>query len=213
MKSPLILVGGGDHCSSCIDVIEQENKFQIEGIVDIKEKIGGNVLGYPIIGCDDDLPRLAKTRSHFFITIGHVLSSEPRERVYHILKSLQVSIPTIISPLAYISKHAKIGEGCIIFPFSMVDVNAQIGNNCIVNIATTIAHSAIVGNHCHIAANCVLGKCIVHSRTFIGGNSWINNGVEITSSTVIGCGSNVIRSISENGVYAGNPAKKLSPSV
>ncbi len=30
-------MGGGGHCKSCIDVIEQEGKYKIAGIVDAKE--------------------------------------------------------------------------------------------------------------------------------------------------------------------------------
>ena len=54
----IILVGGGGHCKSVIDVIEQEAKYKIAGIIDKKELIGSNVLGYKIIGCDDDLVKL-----------------------------------------------------------------------------------------------------------------------------------------------------------
>jgi len=32
MKS-LLLIGGGGHCRSCIDFIEEEGKYQIAGIV------------------------------------------------------------------------------------------------------------------------------------------------------------------------------------
>ena len=35
MTNPkIILVGAGGHCRSCIDVIEQEGRFEILGIVD-----------------------------------------------------------------------------------------------------------------------------------------------------------------------------------
>jgi hypothetical protein len=33
----IILVGGGGHCKSCIDVIENENKYKIIGIIDKKK--------------------------------------------------------------------------------------------------------------------------------------------------------------------------------
>ena len=36
MNPKLILIGGGGHCAACIDVIEQENKFEIE----VSEKEG-----------------------------------------------------------------------------------------------------------------------------------------------------------------------------
>jgi hypothetical protein len=48
MKPKIILVGGGGHCHSCIDVIEQEGKFEIAGIVDAI-KGGEKVLGYPVL--------------------------------------------------------------------------------------------------------------------------------------------------------------------
>ena len=56
----IILIGGGGHCKSVIDVIEQESQFVIVGIVDKPELIRTEVLGYPVIGSDADLESLAK---------------------------------------------------------------------------------------------------------------------------------------------------------
>ena len=39
MKEKIILIGGGGHCKSCIDVIEQQGKYHIAGIVDVSEKL------------------------------------------------------------------------------------------------------------------------------------------------------------------------------
>ena len=60
MKEKIVLIGGGGHCHSVIDVIEQTNKYEIIGIVDIKENIEKKVLDYEIIACDDDLEELLK---------------------------------------------------------------------------------------------------------------------------------------------------------
>ena len=51
----ILLIGGGGHCRSVIDVIEQEAKYTIAGVIDKKELIGTKVLGYEVIGSDDDL--------------------------------------------------------------------------------------------------------------------------------------------------------------
>ena len=67
----IILIGGGGHCKSVIDVIEQESKYKIAGIIDKKELIGKDVLGYKIIGSDDDLADLKDKFSH----AKHYLSS------------------------------------------------------------------------------------------------------------------------------------------
>ena len=54
----IILIGGGGHCKSVIDVIEQEGKFKIAGIVDKPDLLGSKVLGYSVIGNDSDLSSL-----------------------------------------------------------------------------------------------------------------------------------------------------------
>ena len=51
----ILLIGGGGHCKSVIDVIELENKFTVAGIIDKKELLGVDILGHKVIGCDDDL--------------------------------------------------------------------------------------------------------------------------------------------------------------
>ena len=210
MKKKLILVGGGEHCESCIDVIEQENIFCIAGIVDLPEKLNESVLGYKIIGTDVDLPLLVKEYNNFLVTIGHVKDPLPRIRLYNKLKELKVNLPSIISPSAYVSKYAYLGRGSIVMHHSIVDVNSKIGNNCIINHSSTIGHYANVKDHCHISANCVLGRCKINKGTFIGGNSWITNGISIASFCVIGSGSNVLKSFEEkNSIIVGNPARKI----
>ncbi|UEB50194.1 PglD-related sugar-binding protein [Campylobacter curvus] len=39
----IVLVGGGGHCKSVIDVIELENKFKILGIIDTAENVGKKI--------------------------------------------------------------------------------------------------------------------------------------------------------------------------
>ena len=50
----IILVGGGGHCKSVIDVAESAG-YSIGGILDIPELVGSTVLGYPVIGTDDNM--------------------------------------------------------------------------------------------------------------------------------------------------------------
>lgn len=59
MKEKIILIGGGGHCRSCIDVIEQEGRFEIAGIMERPNNSKSSiVLGYAILGTDDDLSDL-----------------------------------------------------------------------------------------------------------------------------------------------------------
>jgi len=102
MKEKIILIGGGGHCKSCIDVIEQEGIFQIAGIVDVPEKLHQKILGYEIIATDDDLPRLAEEYVNFLITLGQIKSPDKRIRLFDEVKRLGGRLPVIISPMAYV---------------------------------------------------------------------------------------------------------------
>ena len=48
IMNKIILIGGGGHCKSVIDVIEQEARFEIAGIIDKPELLGTKILGYPV---------------------------------------------------------------------------------------------------------------------------------------------------------------------
>ena len=65
-------------------------------------------------------------------------------------KEIGFSLPTIISPLAYVSDNVVIGEGTIIMHGAIINSGAKIGSNCIINTRSIIEHETIVEDHCHI---------------------------------------------------------------
>lgn len=205
MKEDIILVGGGGHCNSCIDVIELQDKFNICGIVDQKERLGQKILGYEIIATDDDLPELSKKYNNFLITIGQIKTSEIRVKIFDLLKSLKVNLPVIISPRAYVSKHAKIGEGTIVMNDVVINSNTLIGKNCIINTKALIEHDSIIGNNCHISTSSVInGTCKIGDNCFIGSGSIVINNCEITDDVILSLGSVVRKSIYDSGVCSGD---------
>lgn len=189
MKPKLILIGGGGHCAACIDVIEQEDKFQIAGIVD-KAAASERVLGYSIIGSDDDLPKLRSSYDYALITIGQIKSPSIRIRLYEYTKSLGFILPTIISTRAYVSKHAVIGEGTIIMHDGLINSRVTIGRNCIINTKALIEHDAIVEDNCHISTGAIVnGGVIVRQGTFVGSNAVTRESVKTKENDFIKAGS------------------------
>ena len=186
----IILIGGGGHCRSVIDVIEKEGNFEIMGIIDKKEKVGKEILGYKIIGTDDDLKDLREEIEYAFITIGQIKSVEPRKRIFKILKELRYKIPVVISPLAYVSKYSSIEEGTIIMHGVVVNANVKIGKNTIINSRALIEHDCIIGDFCHISTGVILnGNVQVGKETFIGSGSTCVNGIKIPEKSFIKAGS------------------------
>lgn len=172
MKKEIILIGGGGHCKSCIDVIEQEDKYKIIGIVDIPEKINQKVMGYSIFATDRDIEKLSRSFDTFFISIGQIKNPNIRIKIFKKLKSLGVKLPIIVSPHAYISAKADISEGTICMHHCLINANAKIGKNCIINSKALIEHDTTINDHCHIATGAIInGHVQVGEGSFIGSNS------------------------------------------
>ena len=153
---PLLLVGGGGHCHSCIDVVEATKSYQIEGVV-LPKLSSARILGYPIIGSDGDLPNLLSGIKSALITVGQIKTPEVRIRLFDLLKQLGAELPVIISPRAYCSKHAVTGDGLIIMHGAVVNAGARVGNNCIVNSQALVEHGVEIDDHCHISTGARLG--------------------------------------------------------
>ena len=52
----------------------------------------------------------------------------------------------------------------------------------------------------------VNGDCKIGQNVFVGSQSVLANGIEVGDNIIIGAGSVVRKSISQKGIYVGNPA-------
>ena len=204
MKS-LLLVGGGGHCRSCIDVIEAEGKFKIAGIVNQSGGSREKILGYDVLGNDDNLPELLKKHPNALITVGQIKSADLRMKLFQQVQRLGFELPTIISPRAYVSKNAILGIGTIVMHDALVNTGGKIGNNCILNTKSLVEHDAIVEDHCHISTSSVVnGGTIIGEKSFIGSNTIIKEYIAVGKTSVIGGGLRVVSDVQENTLMKNN---------
>jgi len=180
MREKILLVGGGGHCRAVIDVIEQEAKYEIAGIIDKRELIGSKIFGYEIIGCDDDLVDLYSKYSNALVTVGQIRSNVVRVKLFNRLKDIGYTLPVVISPLAYVSKYAKVAEGTVVMHQALVNANADIKSNCIINTKALIEHDVVVYSGSHISTGAIInGGVVVKSNSFVGSNTTTKEYIEI----------------------------------
>ena len=186
-KPPILLIGAGGHARSCIDVIEQEGRFQVAGLVGLQHEVGHRVLGYPVLATDAALPDLILSYLNVFISIGQIETAEPRLRVFDALQKMGRELPVIVSPLAYVSKHATLGAGTIVMHGAIVNAGASVGRNCIINSQALVEHDAAIADHCHIATAAVInGGVHIGAGTFVGSNSTVRQCIKIGERCLIG---------------------------
>ena len=208
MKRPLILVGGGGHCKSVIEAAESVG-YEIMGILDVPAQVGKAVLGYKVLGTDDDIPQFAD-ECLFVITVGFIKNPAVRIRLYNKVREVGGRLATIIASTARVSKYATLGEGTVVMHHAFVNAGAYIGNNVILNTLSNVEHDVVVGDNCHISTGTMVnGDCVIGEDVFIGSNSVIANGLSISNDCIVGAGSVVINDLSIAGTYVGNPARLI----
>ena len=204
MKS-IILIGGGGHCHSCIDVIETGGFYKVAGIVERKGYETSTDFDYPLLGYDEDLPVLLKKYQSALLTVGQIKNSNIRSRLYSKLKDLGANLPSVISPHSYVSSNAKIYSGSIVMHGAIVNTSSLINENCIINSQALIEHNVVIGKHCHISTGSKInGDAIIESGVFIGSGAIIREGVRIGSDSVIGAGTVVLKDLPSRTILRGN---------
>lgn len=190
--TPIVLIGAGGHARACIDVIEQEGSFVIAGLAGLPEEVGSKVLGYEVLGVDDD-PALFGKHCAAVVTVGQIKTPEVRMRLFAMIEAAGAVARAIVSPRAYVSRHASVGEGTIVLHGAVVNAGAVVGRNCIINSQSLIEHDAIVGDHCHIATSASVNSGVkIGNGTFLGSGAVVRQGLTIGERCVIAMGQRVL---------------------
>ena len=200
----IILIGGGGHCAACLDVIAAAGQYWPAAIVDKAEAVGREVCGHRITATDTDLPELIARFKHVLISLGQIKSAAARKTLFDRVKALGGELPAHISPLAYVSPLAALGEGCMVMHQALVNARARVGANAIINTRALVEHDAEIGPHCHISTGALVnGNCRVEEGCFVGSGAVLREGVRIGAHSVVGCGAVVLTDVPAGGRAVG----------
>ena len=152
------------------------------------------------------------------------MSEQPRLRQSGIVGVTFGPNVTVIEPVNLYG--CTIGEGCFIGPFVEIQRAVKIGSFCKIQSHAFICELVEIGDHCFISHGAMFvndlfatggpagGKKELWKSTRIGNHVSIGTNatvlpVRICDHVVVGAGAVVTKDITEPGIYAGNPARKL----
>ena len=130
----IIIAGISGHSKVLIDIIENENKYEIVGLTDKFYSEGTKVLGYPVLGRDEDIPKIVKSYS----IIGGLVGAGDNWLRYNISMKIQkidanFKFVKTVHPSAQIGKNVKIEDGTVVMAGVCVNPCSSIGRFCILN--------------------------------------------------------------------------------
>lgn len=125
------------------------------------------------------------------------------------LYECEIGSDCFVGPFVEIQKGVKIGERTKVQSHSFVCELVTIGSDCFIGhgvmfINDTFSKSGPAGGDKNLWKKTTIGN-----QVSIGSNATIMP-VSICDNVVIGAGAVVTKSITEAGIYAGNPARKIN---
>lgn len=195
----LLLIGGGGHALSCLDVIESTEKYTVVGYIDNQESPNLHAIGLSYLGTDHLLPNMVNRGFYALVAVGQIRTAEKRIKIFNDLKRLNINTPKIISSYACVSSRSAVGDGTIVMHGVVINSGALIGENCIINSMALIEHGVSIGAHCHISTGVrINGDVSIGEGSFIGSGAIINQGIKICAGAVVASGSIIKKDISCN---------------
>jgi acetyltransferase-like isoleucine patch superfamily enzyme len=124
--------------------------------------------------------------------------------------------------------ECTLGDGCFVGPFVEIQKGVQVGARTKIQSHAFVCELVTIGDDCFIGHGVMFvndlfstggparGDKALWKATHIGNNVSIGSNatvlpVRVCDGAVIGAGAVVTRDITEPGIYAGNPARKIRP--
>lgn len=191
----LILIGGGGHCKSTIDILMNNKEYNDIVILDKSENVGKKICGCEVVGTDDEMEYLVqKGYHHAFITVGSIKSTELRRILWEKAIKSKLHLINVIDKTAVIADDVTLGRGIFIGKMAVINTGVMIQDMSIINTGAIIEHDCVIQEFCHVSVGAVLcGGVLIEHDSFIGANATVIQEVILQANSVIGAGSVVLK--------------------
>jgi len=207
----IFVIGSSGHAKVVIDIVEQEGKYKIIGLLSRDQSAGEFVYGYEILGKQEELPALLKMHAIDGILVA-VGDNFTRAKVADFLKENhpQLEIVSAIHPSAIIGRDVSIGAGTVIMAGTVINPSSTIGQYCIINTRASLDHDCTLGDFTSLAPGVTTGgDCQIGAYSAIGIGATILHGIQIGEQAVIGANALINKNIPPFSVAYGTPAKVI----
>lgn len=205
----IVLIGGGNHAHYTIDIIQKEGKYNILGIIDSVSEVGSEKFGFKILGRQEDLLKIISQNN----IDGGIISIGDNWSRYNVYTQIKEIFPNFlfvnaIHPSVIIGNDVKLGCGIIAMAGCIFNPKSKIGNFTFFATGAQIEHDCEICDFASVSAGSVTGGFVkINKFSAITLGVTIFDRVEIGENVVVGSGSLITKSLPDDVLVYGNPAK------
>ena len=169
MNRNLLIIGAGFYGLVAKEIAESLGSYDCISFVDDGAETTPD--GMPVVGKTKDLMVLYDDHTDVVVAIGN--PTVRLKMIQMIENDPRLHLTKLVSPRAFVSSSAQIGEGCIIEPMAVVHAQCLLGKGCLICAGAVVHHAAICGDCVQVDCNAV-----------VAGNALVPCGVKVNSCTV-----------------------------
>jgi sugar O-acyltransferase (sialic acid O-acetyltransferase NeuD family) len=211
MMPNIVIVGASGHAKVVIDILGQAGRWKVVGLVDRSHEVGVQILGVPVLGREEDLPRLVGPHELMGAVVA-IGDNSARATVVARIGSIAPRLKFVpaIHPRAVLAGDVAIGEGSVVMAGAAIGAGASVGRFCILNTNASLDHDSVLEDFASLAPGVTTGgNCRIGTGAAIGIGAVLRHGISIGEHAVIGAGSLVLKSVEAAAVAYGSPARTI----
>lgn len=220
MKKVLIFGGTGPATNIGQAIVHANSigykEYEFTGYVNDKME-EESILGYPIIGGFEDIPKFIEEGYYFLNTILKIGGMPERITRFEECNIPSERMATFVHPMSFVMPTATLEPGVVVMPFATVSANTIVRKCTLVMTNVFIGLTCDIGSYNFLAPQSCFGSWIkTGTGVWTGFNSTIRGRTILGNYCALGAGAVLTKNIPENEIWAGNPAKfhkKVTDSI
>lgn len=207
----IVIVGAGGFGREVKTIIDAINKVEMTynfiGFYDDGIEKGTIINNFPVLG---NLSDLNATKESICVLLG-IGDPTTKSKIIGVLSNENLDFPSLIHPSVQISDDdVTIAKGCVICAGTIITCNIKIGSFVTLNLMCTVGHDTIINDYSSFMPSVnISGEVHIQEKVYVGTGAKIINQLSIGTSTIVGAGAVVSKSLPEYCTAVGIPAKPI----
>lgn len=204
-KKNLVIFGNSEFAEIAFEYFSLSDNYRVVAFCVHRDYLKSEIfLNLPLVPFED-IELYFSPRTHwFFAACVYTRLNRLRTQVYLDAKAKGFELASYISPHAFVSENAKLGEHVFIFENVVIQPGVQIGNNVVIWSGGLISHHSVISDNVFIAPGVAIsGGVHLGDSCFVGIGATIIHATKVGRDCFLASRSHVVSNIPEDSFVKG----------
>ena len=212
---PVIIFGNQMSASLAWYCLTHDSALQVAGFAVDAARVGStHYEGLPLVPFEALEQFYPPTDYRLMIPMGFAQVNGIRKARYLQAKARGYTLASYVSSRASVWPDLVVGDNVLIYEHAIIQPFARVGSNCIIRSGAHVSHHCQVADHVFVSAEVAMASaCHIGEQAILGVGCVLRDGLRVAERSFVGAGAVAVADTEADGVYVGNPARKLNKSA